>query len=117
MRFLANENFPLKSVFFLRNAGYDVASITEDSPGIKDDEVLKRAVAEQRIIRTFDRDYGELIYKRKLAVPTGIIYFRFEPLTPEEPAEYLFDLLTISDLIWKEKFTTVERGRVRQRPL
>jgi hypothetical protein len=34
MRFLANENFPLTSVKRLRQAGYHIASITEDSPGI-----------------------------------------------------------------------------------
>lgn len=117
MRFLANENFPLKSVAFLRKAGYEVASITEDSPGIKDQQVLQRAVKERRIILTFDRDYGELIYKHKLPVPPGIIYFRFDPLTPEETAEYLLELFRYSKLQWKGKFTIVERQRVRQRPL
>ena len=117
MKFLANENFPLKSVLFLREAGHDIASITEDSPGIKDEEVLVRAVKEQRIILTFDRDYGELIYKRKLPVPKGLVYFRFQPATPEEPGELLFDLITISDVIWEGRFTTMERERLRQRPL
>ena len=50
MKFLANENFPLKSVHILRNAGYDVASITEDSPGIQDEHVLRQAVREQNFI-------------------------------------------------------------------
>jgi predicted nuclease of predicted toxin-antitoxin system len=53
MQLLANENFPLVSVQLLRQAGYDIASITEDSPGIEDPEVLARAVDEQRIILTF----------------------------------------------------------------
>ncbi len=94
-----------------------MASITEDSPGIKDQEVLRRAVTEKRVILTFDRDYGELIYKRKLPVPEGIIYFRFDPVTPEEPGEYLCKLLKIYGAFWKGKFTTVERGRIRQRAL
>ncbi len=58
MRFLANENFPLPSVRLLRQAGYDVASITEDSPGMDDSEVLTRATDERLVILTFDRDYG-----------------------------------------------------------
>lgn len=53
MRFLANENFPLPSVRLLRQAGYYVASITEDSPGMEDSEVLTRATDEQRVILTF----------------------------------------------------------------
>jgi predicted nuclease of predicted toxin-antitoxin system len=117
MQLLANENFPLKSVLMLRNAGHDIVSITEDSPGIKDSQVLKRAVLEKRIILTFDRDYGELIYKKRLPIPAGVIYFRFDPVTPEETAEYLLDLFRIEGLHWKGEFTTVERGRIRQRPL
>ena len=40
MLFLANENFPLESIRKLREEGYDVASIIEDSPGITDKEIL-----------------------------------------------------------------------------
>ena len=70
MRFLANENFPLQSLRILRQADQKVASVTEDSPGIEDAEVLARAADEQRVILTFDRDYGELIrHLRKQSKP------------------------------------------------
>lgn len=117
MRFLANENFPLESVHRLREAGHDVGAIIEDSPGAKDREVLARATNENRIVLTFDRDYGELVYRRRLSVPAGVVYFRFVPTTPKEPAEHLLKLLAISGLSLKGKFTVVERGQVRQRPL
>ncbi|MBC7264343.1 MAG: DUF5615 family PIN-like protein [Chloroflexi bacterium] len=117
MRFLANENFPLTSVHRLREAGYEVKAIIEDSPGTKDREVLTRAANDHCIVFAFDRDYGEPIYRRKLPVPAGVIYFRFVPVTPEEPAERLLKPLAISGLLLKGKFTVVERGRVRQRPL
>ncbi|WP_298920922.1 DUF5615 family PIN-like protein [uncultured Nostoc sp.] len=117
MRFLANENFPLPSVRLLRQVGYDVASVTEDSPGIEDTEVLTRAANEQRVILTFDRDYGELIYRLKLPSPTGVIYLRFRPHTPEEPATLLLNLLQIEGLQFEERFTVVERDQIRQRPL
>jgi predicted nuclease of predicted toxin-antitoxin system len=79
MRFLANENFPLPSVRLLQEKGYDIASTTEDSPGIEDTEVLARAADEQRVILTFDRDYGELVYRLRLLSPKGVIYLRFRP--------------------------------------
>jgi predicted nuclease of predicted toxin-antitoxin system len=91
MRFLANENFPLPSVRLLRGGGYDLAWVTEDSPGIEDSEVLTRGADEQRVIITFDRDYGELIYRLRLPSPTGVIYLRFRPHTPEEPAILLLN--------------------------
>jgi len=84
MRLLLNENIPLASVRALREAGHDVLAITEYSPGITDQEVLQLAQRENRIVVTFDRDYGELIYRRGLPVPNGILYLRFSPKTPLE---------------------------------
>jgi len=40
MDFLANENFPLFSIRILREAGHNVASVSEDSSGAKDFFVL-----------------------------------------------------------------------------
>ena len=117
MQLLANENFPLVSVQLLRQANYDIASITEDSPGIEDPEVLARAVDEQRIILTFDRDYGELIARFRLPPPTGVIYVRFRPHTPEESAAILLTLFQTEELQLEGWFTIVERDGIRQRPL
>jgi predicted nuclease of predicted toxin-antitoxin system len=117
MQFLANENVPVASIRRLRAAGYDVASIIEDSPGVKDESVLSRAHAEQRIILTFDRDYGELIYRRRLPAPAGVAYFRFVPTTPEEPAERFIGLLEAGHITLEGQFTVIGRGWVRQRPL
>ncbi len=86
MKLLVNENVPLASVGHLREAGHDVLSITELSPGIPDTEVMQIAHNEQRIILTFDRDYGELVFRRRLPLPAGVIYLRFVPQTPSEPA-------------------------------
>ncbi|BBD60107.1 hypothetical protein NIES2109_29020 [Nostoc sp. HK-01] len=117
MRFLANENFPMMSVVRLRDAGYDVAYGSEDAPGAEDSLVLERAVREERIILTFDRDYGELIYRLRMPVPMGVVYFRYFPASPEEPAQNLLDLLNVEGLVLEGYFTVFERTQLRQRPL
>lgn len=117
MRFLANENFPLDAVYFMRQKGHDVAAVILDSPAAKDPEVLSRAVQERRIVLTFDKDYGELIFRLKLPAPIGIVLFRYDPLTPIEPAEQLFDLLNRSGFSLENKFTVIERDQIRQRKL
>jgi predicted nuclease of predicted toxin-antitoxin system len=117
MDFLANENFPAVSIRLLRGAGHGVASVLEETPGNKDRSVLERAHEENRIVLTFDRDYGELIYRHRLFVPSGIIYFRFTPSTPEEPAEMLLNILDKGNVPILGRFTVVERGRIRQRVL
>ncbi len=117
IRFLLNENVPLASVRLLRQAGWDIAAIIEDSPGVSDTEVMARAHREQRIIVTFDRDYGELLYRRHLPAPPGILYLRFAPLTPEEPGEYVLRLLTNPNITLSGHFTVADRNQLRQRPL
>lgn len=117
MRFLANENFPRASVIKLRSANYDVAYGSEDAIGASDSEVLARAVDEERIILTFDRDYGELIYRLRMPTPTGVVYFRYFPTTAEEPAEDLIRLLNIEKISLQGLFTVYERNQIRQRSL
>lgn len=117
MDFLANENFPIFSIGLLRKAGHNIASVIQDTPGAKDHEVLKRAYEEKRIILTFDRDYGELIYHHKSLIPAGVVYFRFAPSNHGEPAEMLLNVLKKGVVKILGKFTVIERGRIRQRTL
>ncbi len=116
MLLLINENIPLASMNAMREAGHDVVSITERSPGITDEAVMDIAHAEQRIVMTFDRDYGELVFRRRLPMPGGVLYLRFLPGSPLEPAEYLARLIS-AGIVLEGKFTTGDRERVRQRPL
>jgi predicted nuclease of predicted toxin-antitoxin system len=117
MRFLANENFPAASVQRLRQSGHDVLYVIEDFPSLDDAVVLGRAHEEQRLILTFDRDYGELIFKHRLPVPLGVIFLRFDPDTPLEPAEMLLKLFHIPDMEWSGRFTVLTRDQIRQRRL
>lgn len=50
--FLANENFPRPGTIILRENGFAVKSIQEDSPGISDQEVIKIALGLNLIILT-----------------------------------------------------------------
>ena len=79
--------------------------------------MLTLAVNEEGIILTFDRDYGELIYRLRMPSPKGVIYFRYTPLTPNEPAEDLLRILNLEGLFLEKKFTVVDRTQIRQRPL
>ena len=117
MRLLADENIPLASIQALRAGGHDVLAASEMMAGAPDREVLERAGAEGRAMVTFDRDFGALAFQRGVSVPAGILLLRFVPVTPEEPAAVLLDLLGQSGLTFSGKFTVVDRERVRQRSL
>ncbi len=114
MRFLAHENFSLDAVNALRQDGYDVAWIRSDSPGISDTEVLNRAQAENRILLTFDKDFGELAFRAKLPVTTGIILFRVQVPSSTVVAEKVARAIASRD-DWYGHFSVVEENKVRMR--
>ena len=76
MRLLANENFPGAAVAALRNAGHDVLWVRTESPGATDRAVLHAAQSQERILLTFDKDFGELAFRSNLPAQSGIILFR-----------------------------------------
>ncbi len=115
MKLLANENFPKASFLLLRNLGYDITSIGEENPSISDKSVMEIAHTEQRLILTFDRDYGELIYKHNYKPPQGVIYLRLERYSPEELAMHVHELLTILKIETKRTLTVYDGQNIRQR--
>lgn len=115
MKLLADENIPLASVRGLRDLGHDVLSIAEQSPGISDEEVLRLSRTEGRVIVTFDRDFGKLVFGRRLPAPVGILYLRFVPRSPLEVTDYVSRLLD-QNIQLERRITSADRGGIRQRP-
>lgn len=115
MKFLANENFPLRSTQYLEKLGIDIRAIGIDCPSISDREVMEIAIRENRTILTFDRDYGELIFRYNYKPQAGVLYFRFKRFKPEFPAEYLIGLLENGKIAFEGMFTVVDEELIRQR--
>lgn len=115
MKFLANENFPIPGINLLRKAGHTVTSISELYAGISDSAVIRRASADNYIILTFDKDYGEIIFKHARNNPPAVIFFRFIGDAPEAAAKILINLLTDGKYDFENKFTVIEIDGIRQR--
>jgi len=113
--FLANENFPRPSTIILRENGFVVKSIQEDCPGIEDVEVIKIALEQNLIILTFDRDYGEIIFKCAKDNPPSVVFFREKGSYPEFAASSLLSLLKSSKIVLAGAFTVIESDNIRQR--
>jgi predicted nuclease of predicted toxin-antitoxin system len=116
MRFLANENIPGAVVAALRVAGNDVVWIRTEGPGSRDQEVLAWAVREERILLTFDKDFGELAKGSALPPTCGIILLRVPMPRPSEAGRQLSGLI-MARKDWAGHFSVIEPGRVRMRPL
>jgi predicted nuclease of predicted toxin-antitoxin system len=63
MRFLVDECTGPAVAQWLRGAHHDVFSVFEQGRGMDDDEVIRRAFAENRILVTNDKDFGEKVYR------------------------------------------------------
>jgi len=116
LRFLANENMPGDAVEAMRAMGRDVAWVRTDAPGSLDEAVLARAQSEDRVLLTFDKDFGELAFRSRLPVSSGIILFRIGTSgSPQAVAIILAALASRSD--WAGNFSVVEADRIRMTPL
>jgi predicted nuclease of predicted toxin-antitoxin system len=114
MRFLADENFPGAAIVSLREAGHDVASIAADAPSSPDRDVLARASKDERVLLTFDKDFGELAWRYRLPARCGVILFRCAMPDPSVVGSLLAAMVAQRD-DWPGHFSVVEDGRVRMR--
>lgn len=112
MNILANENFPGDAVEALRNLGHDVIWIRTKAPGCSDVEVLEWAHRENRILVTFDKDFGELAFRFGLPVRSGIILFRITASSSMIIARVATAALESRD-DWSGHFAVVEDTRIR----
>ena len=115
MKLLANENFPLKSVHYLITKNFDIKAIGVDNPSIKDSEVIDIAIQEQRTILTFDRDYGELIFKHNYKPENGVIYLRLTEFEADEPGKLIEELINKNEINFANALTVVDKNGIRQR--
>jgi len=73
MRFLVDECTGPKVAQWLVENGHDVYSVADQSPGWTDKEVLNKAITENRILLTNDKDFGFLIFRERL-LHMGVIF-------------------------------------------
>jgi predicted nuclease of predicted toxin-antitoxin system len=116
LKLLANENFPGDAIEALRTRGHDVAWVRTEAPGISDGDVLALATRDQRILITFDKDFGELAFRQKLNATSGVVLFRIAPTSASHIAAFAVRALE-SRTDWAGYFSVVEETRIRMTPL
>lgn len=105
MRFITDENLGIRVPQYLRTLGYDVISVIEVALSKPDTDILDIANREDRIILTTDKDFGELVFKEKLA-HAGVILLRLRNESVENKKKVLLRELK-SGKNFEGKFTRV----------
>jgi predicted nuclease of predicted toxin-antitoxin system len=116
MRLLANENLPAQTIAALQQAGHDVVWMRTEAPGSRDEDVLARAQSEERILITFDKDFGELAFRAHLPSATGIVLLRISAPSPDAMSLAIVSALS-RRTDWAGHFSVIEDDRVRMTPL
>lgn len=101
MKLLADENFPPSLISYLQRKRHDVKRIQRSAKGTSDVNVYTKAVKENRVILTFDKDF---LTKKDRLTSANVMIFDFPSLLPEEILIYLDKIiLTITGLKRKKK--------------
>lgn len=114
MNLLADESVDFPIVKQLRSEGHSVVAIAELSPSISDDEVLEIANAQQSVVLTGDKDFGELLFRLR-RVSAGIILIRLSGLSATLKANVVSKAVQEHGDEMVGCFTVIESNTVRIR--
>ena len=108
----------LSTVRALRSAGHDAVHLRDEGLiRLPDADILKKARHEQRVVLTFDLDFGNLLAIGAHSFPS-IIIFRLHNETPDSVTAHLLQLLAQRSVeIEKGALVIVEDARHRMRRL
>lgn len=118
MKFLADVGVSPLTVEALRQAGYDAVHLVEVGlERLPDSAILAKARLEDRVVLTFDLDFGDLLASGVSLLPSVII-FRVKRTTPQFVTSRLFTVLESGrEALQSGALVTVEDGRYRLRRL
>jgi predicted nuclease of predicted toxin-antitoxin system len=92
MRFLVDECVGPAVADWLRQQGYEIFSVFDEARGLDDGGIIQKAFAENWVLITTDKDFGEKIYRER-HLHHGVILLRLDD------ERYLTKIAVIRSLI------------------
>jgi predicted nuclease of predicted toxin-antitoxin system len=99
---------------YLFNNGHEVVSVRDLDPRMPDEEIIKIAFDEDRIIITMDKDFGELVYHFSIA-HAGVILLRLEDADGIEKTKVVSNILKDYSSQLKNSFCVYQNDKIRIR--
>ena len=118
MRFLSDMGVSMRVVDWLRGAGHDAVHLRDEGlQRLPNGDIFQKGFAEQRIVLTFDLDFGEILAESAGQV-VSVILFRLHDTRTEHVIERLKTVLEQSSAeLLAGAIVVVEEGRHRVRKL
>ncbi len=85
MKLVADENFPPTLISYLQKKHHDVKRIQRSAKGTSDNAVVEKAITENRIILSFDKDFLKKGNKKLFSV----VVFDFPYTKPVDIISYM----------------------------
>jgi len=98
----------------LKNAGFEVLYVLEMERGIKDEEVLEIANSNNALLLTSDKDFGDLVFRRKM-IFTGVVLFRIFGISNQEKGELAVRIIKTHGNEFYNAFTVITPKTIRIR--
>jgi predicted nuclease of predicted toxin-antitoxin system len=114
MKFLADANTSGPLVEALRALGHEVFW-AYTVPRTSDIELIEKAARERRVVITFDKDFGELVFKRGHSV--AVVLIRLRETSMKETVSLVMNLVSSEGENLNRLFCVVENTRIRKTPL
>ena len=112
MRFLVDECTGSKVAEWLRDANYEVFSVFDQARGMTDDDILAKALTENWILITNDKDFGEMVFRERRN-HHGVVFMRLDDERATNKIEVLRRLLESYAEKLPKEFVVVTETKVR----
>jgi predicted nuclease of predicted toxin-antitoxin system len=116
VRWLADENIHGDVVAWLRSLGEDVVYAAEIAPRSSDEDVLARAAADCRTLITDDKDFGELVFRRRL-LSSGVVLLRLADASIRDRLDRLRRAWPVIQRHGRDCFIVIGDRTIRVRPI
>ena len=112
MRFLVDECTGPVVARWLRSRLYEVFSVYEEARGMEDEDIIRKAFAEDWIVITNDKGFGEKVYRERHP-HRGVVLLRLDDERVSNKIEILRRLLEGYADRLADQFVTVTETQVR----
>lgn len=101
---------------WLAEQGHDVLAIRELNPRMSDSDILALAAAENRLVITMDKDFGDLVARAQQA-HAGILLLRLEEADSQTKVRVVAEIFTSHANLLPGQYCVYQRTRLRARRL
>ena len=116
MKLIADENCDRLIIAGSREAGFDVASVREQWPGMSDSEIFALAAVEGRVLLTNDQGFGRMAELTE-PKPPAIVLMRLDPLLPRTRIKAVTDAFMAAKEQMQGQFVVIEPHQIRGRSI